>query len=86
MISVALYSRYSFVIIGHFLFTSSPIQDVGLISPDHESVERANSRGQRLHDTGAHNISSEYLSDKQFLRSVNKRLPKFYNDKLDQLA
>ena len=39
-----------------------------------------------LHDTGAHNTSSEYLSDKQFLRSVNKRLPKFYNDKLDQLA
>ena len=34
----------------------------------------------------AHNTSSEYLSDKQFLRSVNKRLPKFYNDKLDQLA
>ena len=77
---------YSFVTIGHFLFTSSRIQDVGLISPDHESAERANSRGQRLNDTGDHNISSEYLSDKQFLRSVNKRLPKFYNDKLDQLA
>ena len=77
---------YSFVTIGHFLFKSSRIQDVGLISPDHESVERANSRGQRLHDTGDHNISSEYRSDKQFLRSVNKRLPKFYNDKLDQLA
>ena len=37
-------------------------------------------------DTGAHNASSSFMSDKQFLRSVNKRLPKFYNDQLDILA
>ena len=30
-------------------------------------------------DTGAHNLSSSFMSDKQFLRSVNKRLLKFYS-------
>ena len=67
-------------------FTTSRIQDVGLISPGNGSVERANSRGQRLHDSGAHHASGEFLSDKQFLRSVQKRLPKVYLENIDPFA
>ena len=67
-------------------FTTSRIQDVGLISPGNGSVERANSRGQRLHDSRAHHASGEFLSDKQFLRSVQKRLPKVYLENIDPFA
>ena len=67
-------------------FTSSRIQDVGLISPGNGSVERSNSRGQKLYDNGSRHSNSGFLSSKKSLRSVNKRLPKFYNDRMDSSA
>jgi len=44
-----------------------------------------NSRGQRLLDN-AHHSTPEFVSAKQFLRSVDSRLPKFYREKIDGLA
>ena len=69
----------------HEEFESARIQDVGLVAPGNGSVERMNSRGQRMLDN-AHNSTPEFLSAKQFMRSVDSRLPKFYREKTDKLA